>query len=181
MEKTWNLVWKVFLVVVICLSLVGVGYLYSNRDRIVTSKISMKYLEEVISNNDQESLKTFVADSNNDVLYQNFSNTLTHNYHFEGVTDFEFEIVETEVFGNGKYQCYFANAFENHVPKCDLKNEGRYMNYLVDIEIEYKLNGEEVEQKEKGLVVFAKDMVDGNYFTWKLVRFDRYVIADESI
>lgn len=178
MKKTWNIIWKVSLVLIVCLSLVGAGYLYSNRDEIVTSKISMKYFEEVINKNDQESLKSFVANSNNDVLYQNFANTLEHNYHYEGVTDFKFKIVDKEIFGNGKYQCYFANAFENHVPKCDLKNEGRYMNYLVDIKVEYKLNDEEYKNNEKGLVVFAKDMVDGNYFTWKLVRFDRYIIEE---
>ena len=33
--------------------------------------------------------------------------------------------------------------------------------------------------KEKGLVVFVKDMEDGNYFTWKLVRFDKYRLGSE--
>ena len=52
------------------------------------------------------------------------------------------------------------------------------MNYLVEINVNYKLNGEEINQKEKGLVVFVKDMEKGNYFTWKLVRFDRYKVAE---
>ena len=50
--------------------------------------------------------------------------------------------------------------------------------YILNIEVSYKLNDEEITQKEKGLVVFIKDMEKGNYFTWKLVKFDRYRIAD---
>lgn len=181
MKRTFNIVWKVTLVVIVCLSLVGVGFLYSNRDKIITSQVSMKYLEEVINKNDTEAYKSFVANSNNDVLYNTFSQMIEHNYYYEGVEDFKFKITDTEVFGNGKYQCYLANAYENHVPKCDLEHEGRYMNYLVDVKVEYKINGEKKENKEKGLVVFVKDMVDGNYFTWKLVRFDRYIVIEEQI
>jgi hypothetical protein len=57
-----------------------------------------------------------------------------------------------------------------------IENEGRYINYLVDIKVSYTFAGEKVERDEKGLVVFVKDMVDGNYFTWRLVRFDRYKV-----
>ena len=100
---------------------------------------------------------------------------MNNRYHYEGVTNFNFKIVDKEVFGNGKYQCYFSNELENYTPKCDLENEGRYMNYLIDIEVNYvDPLGEEVSQKERGLVVFVKDMEKGNYFTWKLVRFDKY-------
>jgi len=52
------------------------------------------------------------------------------------------------------------------------------MNYLIEMDVKYKLNEEEITQKEKGLVVFVKDMEKGNYFTWKLVRFDRYKVAE---
>ena len=48
------------------------------------------------------------------------------------------------------------------------------MNYLIETKVSFILNEEKITREEKGLVVFVKDMVDGNYFTWKLVRFDRY-------
>lgn len=176
MQKTLNIVWKSFLVVLVAVTLVLSGYLYSNRDEMVTSNITMKYFVETVLSNDEDKIRTFVANSNNDVLYNNFVSTMNNIYYYEGVSDFEFEITNTELFGDGKYQCYFANAFENYTPKCDLENEGRYINYLVDIKVSYTFAGEKVERDEKGLVVFVKDMVDGNYFTWRLVRFDRYKV-----
>lgn len=176
MKKIIKIVWKVVLVIIIMCGLVAAGNIYSRRDELVTSKITMKYFEEAVNENDKESIKSFVANSNNDILYSNFISTLDNQYYFDGVSDFSFDVTAVEMFGNGKYQCYFANAFENYTPKCDLENEGRYMNYLIDIEISYKLKDEVVNQKEKGLVVFVKDMEDGNYFTWKLVRFDRYKV-----
>ena len=179
MNKTLSIVWRVAAILIIVCALIGSGIVYSKRDELVTSNITMDYFEEVVNKNDEKMIKGFVANSKNDVLYSNFVKALKNNYYFEGVSDFEFEIVNKEVFGNGKYQCYFANAFENHVPKCDLENEGRYINYLVDVNVKYKLNGEEVSQKEKGLVVFVKDMEKGNYFTWKLVRFDWYKVVEE--
>lgn len=179
MKKTLNIAWKVVLILIIIATLVGAGYIYSKRDELVTSKISMKYFSETVNNYDEERIKSFVARSNNDVLYNNFVATLKNNYYYEGVSDFKFEITHKEVFGEGKYQCYFANAFENYVPKCDLENEGRYVNYLIDMEVSYKLNGEEISNKEKGLVVFVKDMEKSNYFTWRLVRFDRYKVVTE--
>ena len=178
MQKTLNIAWKLFLVVIIALSLVMFGSLYSKRDRIITSNITMKYFVETVEKNNEKRNKSFVAKSNNDVLYTNFSSTMNNVYHYEGVNDFKFKIVDQELFGDGKYQCYFSNAFENYTPKCDLENKGRYMNYFIDIEISYTFNEEKIERKEKGLVVFAKDMVNGNYFTWKLVRFDRYKVSD---
>lgn len=178
MKKTINVLWKIVLVAVVVFALVGSGVLYTKRDEIVTSKVTLKYFSEVVNKNEEEMIKGFVANSNNDVLHTNFVNTLKNNYYYEGVSDFEFEITDYEVFGEGKYQCYFANAFENYVPKCDIENEGRYMNYLIEMNVSYKLNNEEVNQKEKGLVVFVKDMENGNYFTWKLVRFDRYKVVE---
>lgn len=178
MKKTINIIWKSLLAVVVSVTLFVAGVVFAKRDEIVTSKITMERFSESINDYNKETLKEFVANSNNDVLYNNLISTLDNNYYYDGVSDFEFEIEDYEIFGEGKYQCYFANAFENHVPKCDLQNEGRYMNYLLDIEVSYELNGEERESKEKGLVVFVKDMGKGNYFTWKLVRFDRYKIVD---
>ncbi len=178
MKKYINIIWKIVLTLVIAIVLVVSGNVYAKRDEIVTSKITMKYFSEVVNKNDETMNKNFVAESNNNILYDNFVKTLNNNYYYEGVTDFEFKITNKEMFGSGKYQCYFANAFENYVPKCDLENEGRYMNYLIEIDVKYKLNEKEVTQKEKGLVVFVKDMGEGNYFTWKLVRFDRYIIEE---
>ena len=174
MNKILNTTWKVTLLIIIAFSLIGAGLLYSKRDELVTSHITMDYFEKVVNKNDETMIKGFVANSKNDILQSNFITALNNNYYYEGVSDFEFKVVNQEVFGNGKYQCYFATSFENYVTKCDLENEGRYMNYLIDIEVSYKLNGEAFIQKEKGLVVFVKDMEKGNYFTWKLVRFDWY-------
>lgn len=178
MKKTINIIWKSALVIIISVALIASGVIFTKRDEIVTSKITMKQFSKSINDFNRENLKEFVANSNNDVLYNNFVSTLENNYFYQGVSDFEFEIVNYEFFGTGKYQCYFANAFENHVPKCDLEHEGRYMNYLIDINVNYKLNDEEISVKEKGLVVFVKDMEKGNYFTWKLVRFDRYRVIE---
>lgn len=177
MKKTITIGWRVLLVLIIVFLLVSTTIIYSKRDEIVTSKITMKYFEQMVNENNEDKIKSFVANSNNDVLYDNFVKTLDNNYYFEGTSDFKFKITSKEVFGNGKYQCYFANSFENYTPKCDLENEGRYMNYLIEIDASYTLNGEQVNNKEKGIVVFVKDMEKGNYFTWKLVRFDRYKIA----
>lgn len=179
MQKTVKLLWKIFVLIIVCFCLISSGYLYSNRDEIITSKISMKYFEDVINSGNVKDYKNFVANSNKDVLYNNFVSKMENNYFYEGVTNFNFKITNTEVFGDGKYQCYFSNAFENYIPKCDLDHEGRYMNYFVDIDISYDFKGKDNHYKEKGLVVFAKDMEKGNYFTWKLVRFDRYIIEEK--
>lgn len=178
MKKTLNIAWKISLILLIVVTIIGGTVLYVKRDEIVTSKITMKYFSKVVNNNDKEAIKSFVADSKDDALYVAFENVMNNIYHFEGVTDFNFKIIDSEVFGDGKYQCYFSTAFENYVPKCDLNNEQRYMNYLIDAEVSYKFNGEQYNNKEKGLVVFVKDMTEGNYFTWKLVGFDRYKISD---
>lgn len=179
MKKTLSISWKIVLALLISVILVAGGIIYTKRDEIVTSNITMDYFSEVVNKNDEEMIKGFVANSNNDVLYTKFVTMLDHNYYYEGVEDFKFVITDKEVFGNGKYQCYFSNMYENYVPKCDIQNEQRYMNYLLDIEVSYKLNNKEVKQKEKGIVVFVKDMEKGNYFTWKLVRFDRYKLTEE--
>lgn len=176
MQKYINIVWKSFLVIIIAIALVVAGNVYSNRDKIVTSKIAMNYFVNVMESNDKDMIKSFVANSNNDVLHSNFNTMLDNVYYYEGVEDLNFKIEESELFGDGKYQCYFSNAFEKYVPKCDLQNEGRYMNYLLDVEVSYMFKDERITRNEKGLVVFVKDMVEGNYFTWKLVRFDRYKI-----
>lgn len=174
MQKSLSIGWKVLVVLVLAAMLILSGYVYSNRDRLVTSKITMKYFVETVELNDEKRNKSFVAESYNDVLYNNFTSTLNNIYHYEGVKNLNFEITNSELFGDGKYQCYFSNAFENYTPKCDLENEGRYMNYLVDIKVTYTLDEEKVTRNEKGLVVFVKNQIDGNYFTWSLVRFDRY-------
>ena len=176
MQKTINIVWKVVLGLIILGMLITCGYLYINRDEIVTSKITMNYFVETVESNDKERMKSFIADSNNDVLYTNFVSTMNNIYYYEGVADLNFEITDKKIYGNGERQCYLANAFEDYVTKCDMENKGRYVNYLVDINVKYSFNGETMNRKEKGLVVFVKDMVNGNYFTWKLVRFDRYKV-----
>lgn len=176
MQKILNIGWKIVLIIIIAGMLILSGFLYSKRDEIITANITMKYFIETVELNNEDRNKSFVAKSNNDVLYNNFSSTLNHVYHYTGVSDLKLEIKNKELFGDGKYQCYFSNSFEDYAPKCDLENEGRYMNYLVDIKVSYMLDNERIERDEKGLVVFVKDMIEGNYFTWSLVRFDRYKI-----
>ena len=176
MKKTLNVAWKMLLILLIAISIIGGTTLYIKRDEIVTSKITMKYFSEVVNSNDQESIRSFMANSDNDALYQSFKSLMDNIYHFEGVSDFKFKITNTELFGTGKYQCSFSQRFQEVVPECNLNYKQRYMNYLLDIEISYMLNNTEYKRKEKGLVVFVKDMAEGNYFTWKLVSFDRYKI-----
>ena len=81
MQKTLNIVWKSFLVVLVAVTLVLSGYLYSNRDEIVTSNITMKYFVETVLSNDEDKIRTFVANSNNDVLYNNFVSTMNNIYY----------------------------------------------------------------------------------------------------
>jgi hypothetical protein len=176
MNKKIILTWRIALVMLISMTLIVSGYVFANRDRIVTSTVTMEYFIKTVENNNKERNKSFVARSNNDVLYNNFSTMLDNVYHYEGVSNVEIKVKNQELFGDGKYQCYFSNAFEEYTPKCDLENEGRYINYLVDLEVKYEIDDEVETRNERGLVVFAKDMVKGNYFTWKLVRFDRYKV-----
>jgi hypothetical protein len=176
MQKTLNIIWKIVLILIALGALITSGYLFSNRDELVTSNITMDYFIETVETNNKERMKGFIASSNNDVLYENFVSTMDNVYHYSGVSDMHFEITNKKIYGNGKRQCYLSNEFENYITKCDSENEGRYVNYLVDIKISYIYANEKVTRDEKGLIVFVKDMVDGNYFTWKLVRFDRYKV-----
>ena len=89
MQKTFNIAWKMVLVIILGLTLVKAGSLYSKRDELITSKITMKYFVETVNLNDEERNKSFVADSYNNVLYTNFTSTMDNIYHFEGVTDFD--------------------------------------------------------------------------------------------
>ena len=166
MNKKIILTWRIALVMLISMTLIVSGYVFANRDRIVTSTVTMEYFIKTVENNNKERNKSFVARSNNDVLYNNFSTMLDNVYHYEGVSNVEIKVKNQELFGDGKYQCYFSNAFEEYTPKCDLENEGRYINYLVDLEVKYEIDDEVKTRNERGLVVFAKDMVKGNYFTW---------------
>lgn len=177
MIKRINIVWKIFLIILLIASLLGSMFLFINRDKIITKQITMNYLLEIINNNDADKAKEFVAKSNNDVLYHNFVNTLANNYYFDGVSNFSLSITNMELYEDKKHQCYFSNMFDNYSLKCDEENEGKYMNYLVDLDINYSINGEKRNHQEKGLISLVKDMSEGNYFTWKLVRFDRYKIA----
>jgi hypothetical protein len=90
--------------------------------------------------------------------------------HTDTVEEYKFTIDEYELFGNGKYQCYF-NYYGT--PTCDVNYEGRYINYLIQTTTKIKYtSGEIVEKKKQGLVVFVKDGSNGNIFEWKLVRYD---------
>ena len=170
MKKYVLTTYKIVVLLALIVAVVFLSLTAIRLDEIVTENITLKYFEESMNNFDEEKLNEFVADSENDILYKN----ALENYsidHNDTVEFYDFKIDKYEVFGNGKYQCYF-NYYGT--PTCDVNYEGKYMNYLIDTTtiIKYKY-GDEVEKKEKGLVVFVKDGSNGNLFEWKLVRYDR--------
>ena len=88
MQKTVNIGWKVLIVIIIVLSLITSVNIYLNRDEIITSNVTMNYFVETVKKNDKDQIKSFVANSNNDVLYNNFVSTMDNVYHYDGVSDF---------------------------------------------------------------------------------------------
>ena len=172
MKKYGLAIYKISVLFLLIGAIVLFALSFSKRDELITEKITLKYFENSMNNYDKENLKEFVANSENDILYDNAVQNY-ELYHYEGVSDYRFTIDDYEVFGNGKYQCFFNLK---NVPTCDLDNEGRYMSYLIDTTTAYKtVIGEEKIVKEKGLVVFVKDGSNGNLFEWKLVRYNSYV------
>lgn len=170
MKKYALIIYKGFVAIIVVLAIVFAALAYSKKDVLVTEKITLKYFEESMNNFNKEELKEFVADSENDILYKNAIKNY-EIYHHDTVVAYEFSIDSYEVFGNGKYQCYFNLK---KVPTCDVEHEGKYMNYLVNTTTKYRTTaGDSFSVKEKGLVVFVKDGSNGNIFEWKLVRFDR--------
>ena len=170
MKKYARIIYKVAIAIIVILAIVFASLAYSKKDELVTEKITLKYFEESMNNFNKEELKEFVADSENDILYKNAIKNY-EIYHHDTVSYYEFSIDSYEVFGNGKYQCYFNLK---KVPTCDVEHEGKYMNYLITTTTKYRtIAGDSFSVKEKGLVVFVKDGSNGNIFEWKLVRFDR--------
>ena len=177
MRKYGLLIYKIALLLLLIMLIIMLSFALVKKDELVTEKITLKYFVSSMNNYDKENLKEFVANSENDVLYKNAINSY-ETYHYEGVQDYKFKVDKYEVFGNGKYQCYF-NYYK--VPTCDLEHEGRYVNLLVETTTNYKtVIGEAIEVKEKGLLVFIKDGSNGNLFEWKLVRYDHYEIKEGS-
>ena len=173
MKKYGLVIYKVLLSIVLICAIVVFSIAFSRKDEFITENVTLKYFEASMNNYDKDNLKEFVASSENDVLYKN-AIKIYELYHYEGVMDYNFKIDSYEVFGNGKYQCYFNLK---NVPTCDLNNEGKYMNYLIETTTTYKnVIGKEQVVKEKGLVVFVKDGSNGNLFEWKLVRYNSYTV-----
>jgi len=173
MKKYGLTIYKTLVTIMLVLAIVVFSITLTKIDELVTENITLKYFEDSMNGYVKDNLKEFVAKSENDILYNNAVKTY-ELYHYEGVTDYTFTIDNYEVFGNGKYQCYFNLK---NIPTCDLDNEGKYMNYLIDTTTTYKtVVGEEKVVKEKGLVVFIKDGSNGNLFEWKLVRYNNYEI-----
>lgn len=172
MKKYGLTIYKFVVVLFLVIATVILSITFTNMDKLVTENITLKYFEKSMNEYNPGNLKEFVAQSENNVLYKNAMKSY-ELYHYDGVEDYSFKIDNYEEFGNGKYQCYFNLK---NVPTCDLENEGRYMNYLVDTTTEYKtVTGEKRTIKEKGLVVFIKDGSNGNIFEWKLVRYNSYI------
>lgn len=165
------------MVALLIVAIVFLSISVTRKDEYVTEKITLKYFESSMNNYDKENLKGFAASSENDVLYTNLVNAY-QRYHHEGIKEYNYKIDKFEVFGNGKYQCYFNLK---NIPTCDLEHEGRYMNYLIESTTKYTtIIGEEKIVKEKGIVVFIKDGSNGNPFEWKLVRYNSYNMEEGS-
>jgi hypothetical protein len=170
MKKYGLIIYKVVIATIFIIAIVFASLTFSKKDELITENITLKYFEKSMNNFDKDELKEFVANSENDILYKNAVKNF-EIYHHDTVAEYSFTIDEYEVFGNGKYQCYFNLK---KVPTCDVEHEGKYMNYLVNTTTEDKTpSGDTFEVKEKGLVVFVKDGSNGNIFEWKLVRYDR--------
>ena len=170
MKKYSLMLYKVTVIMLLVVALIFSELTFSKIDQLVTENITLKYFENSMNNYNPQNLKEFVADSENDILYKNAMKNyeLYYNVNTQG---YSFNIDKYELFGNGKYQCYF-NYYRT--PTCDVNYEGDYMNYLIETTTIYKTKSGEVQTvKEKGLVVFIKDGSNGNLFEWKLVRYDR--------
>jgi hypothetical protein len=173
MEKYYLKIYQGFLALLLVLVIIFSCVFLTKSDQIVTEKITLDYFETSLNHFTEEKLKEFSADSENDVLYKNLVNAYSR-YRADGISDYQFKIDKYEVFGTGKYQCYFNLK---GIPTCDLEHEGRYMNYLLDTTTTFtNAIGEVQVVKEKGIVVFIKDGSNGNPFEWKLVRYNTYVI-----
>ena len=173
MQKYFLRIYQAVLVVFVATTLVLSCIFIIKSDQIVTENITLKYFETSLNTYSKEKLRDFVADSENDILYKNLVNNYS-KYRDESIKNYKFKIDKYEVFGTGKYQCYFNLK---GIPTCDLEHEGRYMNYLIDTTITFTNDINETQTvKEKGLVVFIKDGSNGNPFEWKLVRYNTYVI-----
>lgn len=170
MKKYGLVIYKVLVAMILVMAIVFASLIIVKKDELVTEHITLKYFEKSMNKFDKEELKGFVASSENDILYKDAIKNY-EIYHHDTVVDYQFTIDHYEPFGNGKYQCYFNLK---KIPTCDIKHEGKYMNYLIDTTTKYKTkSGDEFEVKERGLVVFVKDGSNGNIFEWKLVRYNR--------
>lgn len=169
MKKYALTIYNLFICLIATILIVSITLLSTNFDKIVTENIILEFFEDSMNDYKEDNLKEFVANSENDQLFINAKKAYL-KYNQPNVTDFEFDIDEYESFGTGKYQCYLD--FDN-IPSCDLKNEGKYANFLIETTTSYKnIYGSEIEIKEKGIVVFIKDPSKGNVFDWKLVRYE---------
>lgn len=173
MKKYVLVVYKTIMFILLFVFIVLFSMGIEKKDKLITEHITLKYFENSMNNYNPEELKQFVASSENDTLYKQAVKIYEIN-HYDGVKDFTFKIDNYEEFGTGKYQCYYNYYNE---PTCDVKNEGKYMNYMIDTTTTY-LNaiGQKQVIKEKGLVVFVKDASNGNMFEWRLVRYNTYII-----
>ena len=146
MKKYGLVIYKIVLIFLLIGAVVTLSLILPNKDKFVTENITLKYFEDSMNNYNPENLKEFVASSENNILYEQALKTYELN-HYEGVSDYKFTIDSYEEFGNGKYQCYY-NYYKE--PTCDVKNEGKYMNYIIDTTTTYKtVIGEKITIKEK--------------------------------
>jgi len=175
MKKYYLSIYQVSVAILVVAIIVFSSLFIVKSDEIITEKVTLKYFEKSLNNYDEKNLKEFAADSENDILYNNLVNVYSR-YRSSGSSDYKYTIDKYEVFGEGKYQCYFNLK---GVPTCDLNHEGRYMNYLIESTTSYVNEiGVKKVVKEKGIVVFVKDGSNGNFFEWKLVRYNTYQIDE---
>lgn len=173
MKKNLLIIYKFILIILVFIMIISLVIILPKKDQLITEYITLNYFEKSMNNYNPDNLKEFVANSENDTLYKQALNVYG-TYHYEGVSNYKFKIDKYEEFGNGKYQCYY-NYYKE--PTCDLMDEGKYINYIIDTTTTYKnVIGKQQTVKEKGLVVFIKDGSNGNIFEWKLVRYNTYIV-----
>ena len=165
----------------ILVSILGLGFLgglfFGNYEEIVTSRLYVGQLEEVIEKNSEQFLRSVIVESENDEQLN--SMMLYLNEHYGNLNDLEANITSKTLLYAGPRACIFipdANE-QNFNTRCVDQEDGRvYANYIIELEITYDDDGETATRNESGLLVFVKSDNWFDIFTWRMVRFHRVVV-----
>ena len=80
----------------------GSGYFVGNYQEYVTSKFILPKMQRVIEENNIQFNKSFVAESEDDLLYTNLRATVDQSYHYLGVSEVKAEITNYNLLSKGK-------------------------------------------------------------------------------